>query len=84
MTVACDWAIRPFPNDTQVNCDQPHLPGEREHSGTLRDYAYPGSQTKVSWMAGDRREFQGEWPGYCGDNDAPCTLPRGHHGRHAP
>lgn len=81
----CPWSMRPFPNETQIDCEKPeHLPVDGQHSATLRDYAHPGSTTVITWFAGDRREFTGVWPGYCGDNDAPCTLPRGHAGRHAP
>jgi hypothetical protein len=58
---------------------------DMEHQATLRDYAYPGSESVVTWLYGDRREFTGDWPGPCTENQpAGCVLPAGHHGRHAP
>jgi hypothetical protein len=40
----------------------------------------------VSWEAGDRREYTGDWPGPCPKlpPPRPCTLHDGHHGRCAP
>jgi hypothetical protein len=43
----------------------------------------------IYWHAGDRREYTGEWPGYCDrlpgmPFQGGCTLPRGHQGRCAP
>jgi hypothetical protein len=86
----CQFRIRPFPNPTQVECEKPeHLPDDPEHEATLRDYAYPGSQTKLTWMSGDRREFTGNFPGYCTNLGSTggrqnCRLPAGHPGRCAP
>lgn len=81
----CDAAMRPFPDDTEVRCHGlVHL---GEHEAILRDYAYPGSQTKISWFEDDRRTFHGEWPGPCeklSDGAPPCTLPAGHRGNCAP
>lgn len=54
-----------------------------EHKAVLRDYAYPGSRTEVSWQAGDRREYTGPPPGSCGRLNG-CVLPGGHHGKCAP
>jgi hypothetical protein len=51
------------------------------HSGILRDYAYPGSESVIQWFENDRRNFRGDWQ--------PCTafpgciLPAYHRGRHA-
>lgn len=75
------WAkIRPMPNDTEILCG---LPGKHmgEHRGTLRDYAYPGSATVVTWLEDDRRNFQGDWIP-CTRIDG-CILPSGHRGDHA-
>src|SRR5215471_9923787 len=46
-------------NTMEVTCslDGPHT----EHTGMVRDYAYPGSETLVSWEEDDRRTFRGEW-----------------------
>ena len=55
-----------------------------EHRAVLRDFAYPGSQTGLTWRAGDRREFAGDWPGPCTGRVAGCTLHAGHHGRCQP
>jgi hypothetical protein len=75
----CDAAIRPFPvgNETEVRCEESHR--DEKHSGTIRDYAYPGSETVISWVESDRRNFHGPWPGYCFRN-LNCTLPRDHGG----
>lgn len=78
----CDAKIRPLPNDTEMVCEDDHVEvgPDIQHHATLRDYAYPGSTTRVTWNESDRRNFRGEW--------APCpttgcTLPAGHHGRDA-
>ena len=33
--------------------------------------------TLVSWLEGDRREYTGEFPGWCAHTEG-CVLPRGH------
>ena len=71
----CDARIRPFPNSVEVPCEQPD-DHDGMHEGVLRDYAYPGSQTRVEWARDDRRSFHGEWPGPCAT--AGCILPAGH------
>lgn len=78
-TNECDAAMRPFATSDVVRCEL----GEHEgfHSATLRNYAYPGSETTLSWGEEDRRTFHGEWPGYCQELD--CVLPRNHKGGHA-
>ncbi|MGH3300949.1 MAG: hypothetical protein ACRDOK_04525 [Streptosporangiaceae bacterium] len=88
--MSCNWSIRPFSNDTQVDCaKREHLElTDPEHQAVLRDYAYPGSSTIITWLAGDRREFSGSWPGYCTKLGlhqlSSCKLPAGHGGRCAP
>ena len=52
--------------------------GEPEHEGPTG--VHPGQ--KITWQAGDRREYTGDWPGPCPHQ--PCILHLGHHGRHAP
>lgn len=74
----CTAGIRPLPNDTEIRCEV-DLAGPHEHSGVLRNYAYPGSKTTIWWLDSDRRTFHGDWPGLC--ELGPCTLPLGHHGR---
>jgi len=82
----CPWAIRPFPGPAEIGCEKPasHLPDDQQHAGALHDYAYPGAVTNITWLAGDRREFEGAWPGYCRNLGESCALPEGHHGRCAP
>ena len=76
MTAKCDARLRPFPDDTEIRCDatteKVHM-----HGGVLRDYAYPGSETTITWHEDDRRNFHGEWPGPCG-RLSTCVLPDGH------
>jgi hypothetical protein len=78
-TDRCDARIRPFPNDTEIACEQT---GDHDrHSGTLREYASAGSVTVVEWLDGDRRSYRGDYPGPC--SVALCSLPSGHRGSHA-
>lgn len=78
--ITCDAKIRPLPNDTEISCGkEPDHDGD--HVGVLRDYAYPGSETKFHWHESDRRNFHGDWPGRCGSG--ACILPEGHRGGHA-
>lgn len=55
--------------------------GDEQHRG-------PGLQPgqTITWQAGDRREYIGDWPGQCEytDHRGQCTLPVSHHGHHAP
>lgn len=76
--MGCDAKIRPFPGDLEVQCERDHT--DTKHEGTIRDYAYPGSATVLSWFEDDRRTFRGTWSPCLGY----CTLPHGHHGNHAP
>lgn len=79
----CDAKIRPFPNPTEVGCERTDGPHD-EHRGVLRDYAYPGSETVLTWQESDRRTFRGAWRD-CDltSNVLPCILPAGHRGDHA-
>lgn len=76
----CEARFRPMRpvNDIEVVCmelsDRHHW-----HSGAIRDYAYQGSVTVMSWADDDRRSFDGAWPGDCPN----CILPLGHHGDHS-
>lgn len=76
---SCDARIRPFPDTRELECDLP-ADGHSQHRANLRDYAFPGSNTVLSWLDDDRRNFHGVWPGVCGIDQ--CVLPAGHHGRH--
>lgn len=68
--MTCEWKIRPFSGDTELQCQAtgPHS----RHEANLRDFAYRGSQTLISWYPGDRREFRGDYPGKCPE---ACSLP---------
>lgn len=83
--MSCDARIRPFPigNDTEIACEETAKPIHHWHHGTLRDYAYPGSETLVDWAEDDRRNFHGVWPGRCQQVEG-CVLPTGHQGSCAP
>lgn len=79
----CEAKIRPFPNDTELHCEGN---GDRHwalfgdpHHAVLRDYAFPGSATTMTWQEHDRRSFRGEWI-EC--PDVGCVLPAGHRGGH--
>jgi hypothetical protein len=60
-------------------------PGEArtQHRGEHPNPAAPAGYTVITWLAGDRRAFTGDWPGYC-DTTPGCTLHARHHGRCAP
>lgn len=75
----CTAKIRPFPNPTELACEHDGT-GWHEHHATLRDYAYPGSATIITWHEADRRTYRGTWQPCTGEE---CTLPAGHPGRHA-
>jgi hypothetical protein len=87
----CPWTIRYGTSaETTTRCDVDHGradPDDITHSGPGLP-EFPGQ--RVVWSAGDRREYRGDWPGYCTLlGPAPtfgggCTLPAGHHGRCAP
>lgn len=76
----CSARIRPMAdiNDVELGCerDAGHIDS---HEGKLRDYAYPGSVTTVSWQDSDRRNFTGL---YQPCQPEVCFLPLGHRGGH--
>jgi hypothetical protein len=75
----CTAKIRPFPNPTELACelDAGH---DNSHYGVVRNYAFQGSHTGISWEESDRRTFRGDWA-RCGI--FTCILPLGHRGDHA-
>lgn len=86
----CDARIRPFRGghdpeliEREVVCDRPEPAGHGQHAGDLRDAAYPGSSTRVTWLDDDRRNYVGAWPGSC-ELVEGCTLPAGHPRKCAP
>lgn len=100
MSQQCEWKIRwAFGTDAQCGRDHhidqviikeysggeftvatigDGLPDTHEHRAQLSP-----AQT-LTWQAGDRREFTGDWPGPCTGKVTGCTLHTGHHGRCAP
>ena len=82
--MSCPARIKPFRriNEVEIKCE---LTGWHDpHSGTIRDYAYKGSATVITWFDSDRRTYDNEWPGDCNGNEGQCVLPLGHLGRHNP
>lgn len=76
----CPARMRPFPSVT-LQCErESHLHEDDEHSAVLRDYAYPGSSTTITWFDADRRTFTGDWI-ECPQRG--CILPANHRGGHA-
>jgi len=52
-------------------CDkEEHLPADTAHHIQM-------GPTSITWLAGDRREFEGEWPGPC-TRTKGCLLPLNH------
>ncbi len=78
MTRQCPWKIHWGTGlEYTTRCDRtPHA--DEHHEGPSGVFA----GQRISWVAGDRREYTGDWPGLCPDQ--PCVLHAGHHGRHAP
>jgi hypothetical protein len=72
----CQVKIRPFPDGTELVCEL--ADSHDMHEATLRDYAYPGSRTRITWLHDDRRCVTGEWVECAHGN---CVLPNGHPGR---
>lgn len=84
--MSCGAKIRPFPNELELTCEGGAHNDDEQHFGIVRDYAWPGSETKVSWHESDRRNFRGEWApcDYSENNGVlPCILPLRHRGNHA-
>lgn len=92
--MTCEWKIR-WTFDQDAQCDRElHIPAdippevmeadEAQHHAVILDYAFEGSRSELTWLAGDRREFTGTWPGPCTGKVPGCILHRGHHGRCAP
>lgn len=81
----CSARIRPFADTPIYECILNQEDGHDFHQGEIRDMAYPGSLTLLSWHETDRRNFRGDWIP-C-DVHVPwqgsCTLPRNHTGSHA-
>lgn len=88
----CPWKIRYGTSaETTSECTEPpgHIgvaPGNagKQHRG----HGLLPEQV-VTWLAADRREYTGDWPGYCGgssfeDASGTCVLPAGHPNAHAP
>lgn len=70
----CPWKIR-WASAEDAQCDKDaHLPGNTRHESKL-----PNGVTTLSWYAGDRREFTGDWPGRC-TLKRGCVLHTGHRG----
>jgi hypothetical protein len=76
----CTAKIRPFPHPSdEFQCERDEHKDD-QHSVTLRDYAYKGSESKLAWYESDRRTFRGDWM-EC--PQTACILPAGHRGSHA-
>lgn len=80
-TTQCDNFAHVFNVDvtTLPNGHLVNYVGDPSHSGPSG--VMPGQ--RITWEAGDRREYVGDWPGEC-DKLPGCTLHLGHHGRCAP
>lgn len=92
----CGWKIRWGTTEAATTaCDREHtVPGDwRERIAANTEHEgftgwSPGQ--RIHWYSGDRREYLGDWPGYCAKVpgkaafEGGCTLPSGHHGRCAP
>jgi hypothetical protein len=77
----CPWKIHwGTGQESTTQCDRPEhdVTADPDHEGPTG--VMDGQ--RVTWVAGDRREYTGEWPGLCPDQ--PCILHAGHRGRHAP
>lgn len=80
VTTACQAKIRPFRpvNEVELQCSLGA--GIHPHEAVLRNYAYKGSETRITWADSDRRNFEGEFAP-CGvetPGRTPCILPALH------
>lgn len=75
----CPWTIRASV-DITVQCGRNKHGGDPHHRGKHTNPAAANGYTVISWLAGDRREYTGEWPGPC-DKTPGCVLHLGHRGR---
>ena len=80
MSEQCAAKIKPFLDKTILQCEYHAQVPHEEHFSVLKDYAYPGSETRITWMETDRRTFYGDWEA-CPEN---CILPISHRGVCAP
>lgn len=67
--LGCDARIRPFrpAGEDEFPCEKPVHHVAESHEAIIRDRAYKGSETRLSWADDDRRTFRGEFK--------PCTIP---------
>jgi len=96
----CPWSIR-YGTSATTRCRKTdHITGRRAYrqagdpdSGEVQiadpdpEHEGPGLMPGqiIHWFSGDRREYTGDWPGYCDKIPLPpfeggCTLPLRHHG----
>lgn len=87
----CPWKIHwGVGQESTTQCErEEHLSYERiglaeirkerwdQHEGRHPNPAAEGGFTAVTWRAGDRREYTGEWPGPC-ERTPGCILHAGH------
>lgn len=86
----CPWSIRwGTTAETTTKCDLASHTSSDSTDPAYHEGRGLFAHQRIRWMHGDRREYQGEWPGYCTKLGGSafhggCTLPAGHHGRCAP
>lgn len=87
---SCDARLHASEGIGIIDCDQMHstVVDSTQHSGVVKDYAYPGSRTTITWYEHDRRNFRGGFarcgePTPTGLTMGACILPVGHRGNHA-
>lgn len=74
----CTARIKPF-EPLEVECELESHHSDIPHSGVIRNYAYPGSETALNWFESDRRNYHGE---FIGCPQPFCSLPINHTGDH--
>jgi hypothetical protein len=98
MSERCPWKIHwGVSQESTTQCDKDvhltnlvamPLPDGRVAVDYDGDGAHAGpalmAGQRITWQAGDRREYTGDWPGLCPGSGQGCTLHAGHHGDHAP
>jgi hypothetical protein len=74
----CSWKIRfGTTEEFTVQCDKlPHA-DSLMHTGCFFNPMAENGYTVIQWMPGDRREYQGDWPGSCA-KEFGCILPDKH------
>jgi hypothetical protein len=78
--VQCPWKIHWAKGQEHTTQCERNTHTDPNHRGNHPNPRAPGGATIIAWVAGDRREYTGGWPGPCVLTRG-CVLHTGHVGR---